>query len=307
MSDSVAVLMATRNGERFLDEQMRSLAGQSHPAIDLWISDDGSTDATHDILAEWRENWHKGALHQLTGPGRGFAENFRSLIINGRIDADYFAFCDQDDVWEPDKLTRALAWMKTQPPELPLLFCSRTMTISDAGMPTGQSPLFSRMPSFHNALVQSLAGGNTMVFNRVARERLAAASKRTDFVSHDWWTYLIVTGTGGLVHYSQCPLVRYRQHATNIVGSNTSWQAKWARLKRTFMGQFAVWTDINLTGLERSRDLLTPEATVVLDVFERARHGSATSRMRDIRQSGVYRQTRLGNLQLWSAVALGWT
>ena len=84
------------------------------------------------------------------------------------------------------------------------------------------SPLFRRPPSFRNALVQSLAGGNTMVLNRPARDLVALASRRARFVSHDWWAYLLVTGAGGAVHYSAKPLVRYRQHAHNLVGANTS-------------------------------------------------------------------------------------
>ena len=112
--------------------------------------------------------------------------------------------------------------MRTQDGSLPLLFCSRTLTITESGTPVGMSPLFRRTPSFRNALVQSLAGGNTMVLNRAARDIVALASRRARFVSHDWWAYLLVTGAGGVVHYSAKPLVRYRQHAQNLVGANTS-------------------------------------------------------------------------------------
>ncbi len=104
--------------------------------------------------------------HLSDGPRDGFAENFRALISNPAIEADYFAFCDQDDLWEPNKLETALAWMRTQDGSLPLLFCSTDATITESGTPIGMSPLFRRNPSFRNALVQSLAGGNTMVLNR---------------------------------------------------------------------------------------------------------------------------------------------
>ena len=111
---STAILLATRNGAAFLDEQLASIAGQSVEAIDVWVSDDGSTDATPALLAAWRERWSKGRFEVLEGPQKGFSENFRSLITNPGIAADYYAFCDQDDIWEHDKLARAIRWIEAQ-------------------------------------------------------------------------------------------------------------------------------------------------------------------------------------------------
>lgn len=301
----VAVLMATCNGAAFVDEQLRSVLWQSHPFIDVWVSDDGSTDTTPQILADWATRWHKGLFIRLDGPRKGFAENFRKLICQDEIEADYFAFCDQDDLWEPEKLERALDWMRGQDQSLPLLFCSRTCNVSERGDDIGRSPLFRRAPSFQNALVQSLAGGNTMVFNRAARDVLARASRRASFVSHDWWTYLLVTGSGGLVEYSPVPLVRYRQHGRNQVGANTSWRARLSRLQRLLAGQFAAWTDCNLQGLESNRDLMTQEAVRSLQYLASTRSGHALSRLVSLHRSGAYRQTAAGNLVLWGATFFG--
>ena len=210
----VAVLLGTKNGAAFIGEQLASLMAQSHSLIDLWVSDDGSTDGTIAIIeSSWKSRWQKGRLTLVTGPCQGFPANFRSMIVDPRIEADYYAFCDQDDIWEPDRLERAVRWMQTLGPEIPLLFCSRTATMTETGDTIGYSPLFRRRPSFRNAMVQSIAGGNTMMVNRAARDLLAKASSRTEFVSHDWWAYLIVTAAGGIVRYDLRPLVRYRQHA----------------------------------------------------------------------------------------------
>lgn len=301
----VAVLLATRNGEAFLDEQLQSLAGQTFPNIDLHASDDGSTDGTVARLRAWAGRWGRGSFGISRGPGQGFAENFRSLVIGTGMQADHFAFCDQDDIWEPRKLATAVEWLDAGDPGRPRLFCSRTLTVDSGGTPTGLSPLFSRPPSFRNALVQSLAGGNTMVFNRAAFELLRRASLRSGFVSHDWWAYLIVTGAGGEVNYCVDPLVRYRQHAANLVGANTSARARLDRIRRLLGGQFARWTDINLAGLSRNRDLLTPDARAVCDSFAGARGGPPTRRLRLLRASGVYRQTGWGSASLWFAIAAG--
>ncbi|MCA0029719.1 glycosyltransferase family 2 protein [Mesorhizobium sp. B263B2A] len=301
----IAVLMGTKDGAAFIDEQLQSLLVQSHPLIDLWVSDDGSVDGTIAIIEAWKPRWAKGRVTLLDGPRQGFAANFRSMIRDRRIDADCYAFSDQDDIWEPDRLESAVRWMQGFDAGSPLMFCSRTATMTETGSLVGRSPLFSRPPSFRNALVQSIAGGNTILLNRAARDLLARACARTGFVSHDWWAYLIVTGAGGVVHYDPRPLVRYRQHAANLVGANVSWQARVSRLGRLFKGEFAGWTDLNLAGLAVNRDLLTPDAATCLDLFASARRGNLFQRLRALRKSGVYRQTFAGTLGLYLAFVLG--
>jgi glycosyltransferase involved in cell wall biosynthesis len=296
--------MATYNGAAFLDEQFVSLHAQSHPWIDIVISDDGSTDGTRQILGKWEEKWEKGRFLVRRGPGRGFAENFRSLIIDPAIDAGYFAFCDQDDLWEPEKLEIAVSRLSGVASGMPALFCSRTLTITEAGEAVGASPLFAKRPSFRNALVQSLAGGNTMVFNLSAHSLMQRASVRSGFVSHDWWAYLLVSGAGGEVFYCRRPLVRYRQHGSNQVGANTSMQARYSRLKRMLRGQFREWSDENLAGLEANADLLAPEALLILARFREARRAPLPRRLLDLGRSGVYRQTVSGNIGLYAAVLM---
>jgi hypothetical protein len=228
------------------------------------------------------------------------------LICNEEIAAEYFAFCDQDDIWEPDKLERAVRWMEEgQDAARPLLFCSRTLTVTENGTPVGHSPLFRRLPSFRNALVQSIAGGNTMLLNRAARDLVALASSGTGFVSHDWWAYMIVTGAGGTVHYSATSFVRYRQHGGNVVGANNSWWARLIRLRSLFRGRFARWNEQNIDGLERNRDLLTPDALMVLDAFAQARRRNILSSALFLRRSGVYRQTFASTALLRVSVLVG--
>jgi glycosyltransferase involved in cell wall biosynthesis len=305
-SGSIAILLATRNGAAFLDEQLVSLAAQKAGVIDVWVSDDGSTDDTLAILAAWKERWRRGRFEVLKGPEKGFSENFRSLVTNRAIEADYYAFCDQDDIWDDDKLEKATGWIEAQAKDMPLLYCSRTMNVSQSGVPLGPSPLFARRPSFRNALVQSIAGGNTMVMNRRARSVLADASERTGFVSHDWWAYQIVTGVGGVVKYCPEPSVRYRQHDGNQVGANTSWRARHVRLKMLLRGQFSEWTAANLTSLGLCRDMLTPDARAALDLLAKVHGGKGLSRLYALKRSGAYRQTLVGNIMLWVAAAAGW-
>ncbi len=301
----VSVLLATYNGAPFLSEQLASIESQTYPAIDIWVSDDGSTDATRDLLETWRRKWSKGTFTVLSGPCKGYAENFRSLIVNPDIVSDYYAFSDQDDHWEPAKLAASVDWIENNSPAKPSLFCSRTLAVTDEGSVIGPSPLFSRPPGFRNALTQSLAGGNTMLYNRAAHLVLAEASRRSDFVSHDWWIYLIISGTGGAVHYSPEMLVRYRQHVNNQFGSNVGIMARVRRLRLLLKGQLGEWTELNMKGLARNRDLLTKEAVRAYELFDRTRRAGPFGRLYYLVRSGAYRQTFLDQLGLYVAAFLG--
>jgi glycosyltransferase involved in cell wall biosynthesis len=300
----LAVLMATRNGRRFLDDQLASIAAQDWGEVDVWASDDGSTDGTAEALAEWAAGWRRGGFEVLSGPVAGFAANFRSLLINSEVDGDLVAFCDQDDIWLPDK-TRAAAEALAPHGERPALYCTRTLVVDEGGAALHASPCFRRKPTFRNALVQSIGGGNTMVLNRAGHHLLREAARRTDFVSHDWFSYLVVTGAGGAVVYSPEPRVRYRQHGGNLVGSNRGIGPWLDRLGEAFRGRFTSWNDRNLAALEACRPLLTPDAIETMERFSRARSRSMLAGAFDLARSGVYRQTLVGQMSLYAACLLG--
>lgn len=300
----LAVLMATYNGASFIDEQLRSIDQQTWPTIDLWASDDGSTDGTPNALERWAAYWSKGVFTRVPGPSRGFAANFRSLLVNPKVDADYVAFCDQDDVWLAEKTQVAVDALAAQGCR-PALYCARTIITDAGGQELSRSPLFRRPPDFANALVQSIGGGNTMVLNRAAYELVRKAAARTSFVSHDWFAYLIVTGAGGHVTYDETPHVRYRQHGKNLVGSNQGWGARLARIKAAFGGRFTLWNDDNVAALDACRDLLTPAAAEIFERFRQARTGPLPDRLVNLWRSGVYRQTALGQVSLYAAGLLG--
>jgi len=299
---SVAILLATMNGQNFLSEQLDSIESQAHAKWTIWASDDGSIDGTRTILRQYQCRLGVDKLTVLEGPGRGFVNNFLSLACNSSIQSDFYAFADQDDVWQADKLTRALDWFKTAPCDLPILYCARTLTVNENNQITGMSPLFSKPSSFANALVQNIGGGNTMVFNYRACELLRIAGADVRVASHDWWAYLIVTGCGGIVHYDPIPTVHYRQHGGNILGSNNNLASKWTRIKMLFQGGFKEWMEKNKTALGVMQEKLTLESASRLAEFERVGQGHVLSRLLSLKRSGVYRQTFFGNLGLVVAV-----
>ncbi|TDH39454.1 glycosyltransferase family 2 protein [Pseudohoeflea suaedae] len=292
--------MATYNGAQYIEEQLKSLETQTWPSVDVVISDDGSTDRTLEILEAFSRRWKKGRVTIARGPQAGFAENFRSLINGADVRGPYVCFSDQDDIWREEKLTEAVNWLAAQPIPMPALFCGRTQLFPDPGRHS-MSPPFSRPPVFRNALVQSIAGANTMVMNRAAFELLRTASARTSFASHDWWTYLLVTGAGGRVFFSQVPYVLYRQHEGNLVGANTTLSSRITRLRMLFNGRFRRWTDLNLAALDLCIDLLSDDNRKCLSTFRQARDRSLHLRMLNLWRSGVYRQTVFGQASLYAA------
>lgn len=104
----VAILLCTYNGARFLAEQLESLEYQTHQNWVVIASDDGSTDLTLEILQQYQAKWPSGKLTIRGGPQKGFSQNFLSLACDPEIKANYYAFCDQDDVWLPEKLEIAV-------------------------------------------------------------------------------------------------------------------------------------------------------------------------------------------------------
>ena len=299
----VAILMCTKNGEKFLDEQLKSIADQTHTNWTLFVSDDVSTDKTRDILERFGQNRLQRVVVR-NGPEKGACANFLSLATDPTIDADYYAFSDQDDIWHPDKLRRALNWLTSVPEGIPGLYCGRTELMSADGKAYGLSPLFTRPPAFENALVQSLGGGNTMVFNHSTKKLLERVG-RLDVVLHDWWLYLLVSAAGGMIRYDPQPMLKYRQHRYNLIGSNLGWHARFIRIHMMLGGRFHDWNATNIAALSRvPKHLIKPQNRTVLKLFAKATTASLLKRLIYLQRSGVYRQTLLGNFGLIAAAII---
>jgi glycosyltransferase involved in cell wall biosynthesis len=297
----VAILLCTYQGQRYLATQLASFEAQTYSNWKVWASDDGSQDDTRSILEQYQQKWSADRLSIHCGPAAGFATNFLSLTCNPDVDADYYAFSDQDDVWELGKLARAVTWLQSVPPDVPALHCSRTRLVDAHDTEIGLSPLFARPPSFANALMQNIAGGNTMMFNHAARELLKEAGPHLSVATHDWWVYMVVTGCGGRVFYDTEPSLRYRQHDDNLVGMNSTWMSRLRRLRMLWKGSFRQWNDAHVAALLKLQHKLTPQNLETLNRFVRARQMSLIPRLIHIKRSGVYRQTLMSNLGLIAA------
>lgn len=300
----VAILICTYNGQKYLSEQLESFATQAYPHWEVWASDDGSSDDTIAILRGFQKIWGEDRLKIQSGPKKGFAANFLSITCDIAIQADFYAYSDQDDIWESNKILRAVEWLSKTPDHVPALYCSRTRLVDADNNEIGLSPLFTRRPSFSNALVQNIGGGNTMVFNNAARKLLCEAGCNMDLVAHDWWVYLVVSSCGGTVFYDSHSEIRYRQHGENQIGSNIGWLARIMRIRLLLRGRFQKWNDQNIHALQQIRSNMTPENRRIFDEFSKARRSWFLFRLFGIKRCNVYRQTFLGNIGLIVAIFL---
>lgn len=301
----LAILMGTYEGQEYFGQQLESIIAQNYKGWKLWVSDDSAGSEMREVLGQYRESF-SGRLSYNVGPRDGVVANYLSLACHPDIVARYYAFADQDDIWDEDKLERALAWLRTISEDQPALYCSRVRLVDEKGLPVGVSPLFAKAPAFSNALVQSIAGGNTMVFNDAARKLLVRAGCNADVVVHDWWVYIVVTGCGGVVRYDAQPSLSYRQHAGNLIGGNFTLRALLERMAGAFlMGTHRKWNDKNVLAVQQIRDCLTSENAARFDLFSASRHRWFWPRLMGALRSGIHRQTIRGNMSLAALVVLG--
>jgi glycosyltransferase involved in cell wall biosynthesis len=298
----VTVLLATYNGAAFLDEQLVSLAAQNVERLDIIASDDGSIDETVAILGDWKARWTKGVFTVVAGPRQGVTENFRSLLLRPDIEGEYVAFCDQDDVWDRDKLSAGIGAIAGEPG--PALYGSRTRLVDAELRPIGTSRLFGHEPEFRNAIVQNITGGNTMVLNRTGFELVAESTRRTSFATHDWWCYLIVSGAGGRVHYDPVPRIAYRQHAHNLVGANRGARAWSKRASMTMRGEFARRNEANIAALDRCSDLLSDDARTIVEGFRHIRTSGPLESLRLLYAKRIHRRPFGAHLGLVMSILL---
>ncbi len=297
--DPITVLMATCNGAAYLEQQLRSITIQSRPPTQMIISDDGSTDETPDILARFI-NSAPFPVTVITGPQKGVAQNM--LALQALAPQGYVAFADQDDVWMPDKLSRAVAALSKTPASRPALYTARRI-ITDADMnPRGITKPPHRGTGFANALVQNIAPGNTIMLNPAALALAQSAARDLQTRTprfHDWWLYQLVTGTGGEIVFDQTPAVYYRQHKGNYLGAGKGIVKKLNRLKAAFDGTYHKWLLEQALALECSSTRLTEESHNRLALFLQTLKGTHNFR----HPLQVYRQSIPEQLMLKLALS----
>lgn len=248
VKNNIAILMATYNGAGYLREQLDSLLNQSCQDWVLYIHDDGSSDTTPDILNEYADI-HPEKIKILTYPGQGGAcRNFLSLLE--RVHARYYMFCDQDDVWMPDKIglsLSAIQEVETCNPGKAIVLCTDLMVVDEKLRLIHES--FNEMgkiyphylKSFNDYCAVNIATGCTMIFNDTAKK--STPNYNRNIRMHDAWVTLATVASGGIVITIPQKTVQYRQHRGNVIGApdlkGRSWLAKTLDIKSNIKANIA--------------------------------------------------------------------
>ncbi|MDP2783281.1 MAG: glycosyltransferase family 2 protein [Sulfurimicrobium sp.] len=221
----VLILMATYNGSEFIEEQLASLRAQTYADWRLWVRDDGSTDGTVESIRRCAAQDERVCLLEPDGVRKGAGGSFSSLLERFAPEADYLMFCDQDDVWLPNKIEITLAGMRALEArfgvESPLLIHT-DLSVTDRELNVVATSFWRfqglnpEVKGLGRLLAQNNVTGCTMMVNRALAA--LASPVPSQAIMHDWWLAVVAAAFGQIGHVPQ-PTMLYRQHGANDTGA----------------------------------------------------------------------------------------
>lgn len=228
---TVIIMMSTYNGERYLGEQLESIYNQKTKVnIELYIRDDGSSDKTLQIIDKWKEFLN---INFIQGKNVGPAKSFWELMQNVPLDADFYAFSDQDDVWDSNKIECAISSLEGS--VIPTLYFSNSR-MTDENLNYLNYNTLTKEPilTIPSQIVCGNAQGCTMMLNKEAMIVLRDLNVR-DIPMHDWIIMLHILAIGKVI-YDPIPRMSYRQHDNNVIGKSN--KTTYQKIKMTYR----LWT-----------------------------------------------------------------
>ena len=262
MMQSVLVLMATYNGEKYLEEQLNSLFNQKHVKVSVLVRDDGSSDSTQSILEKWKSNTD---LNWYTGEHLNVKYGFLDLMARAAtMEYDYYAFCDQDDVWDDDKLFFALQMLKKIVAEKEVLYYCGQRLVNEKLNLIAMHEL-NRKRTLYARFMLNDAAGCTMVFNR-ALLMMVNKYKPQYLLMHDAWVVKVCLAVGGKVIVDPQAHMSYRQHGNNTLGLRKDFVSK---LKRAiaYINQQKVQAQLQELNEGYGQQLIPEYAAIIADVL----------------------------------------
>jgi glycosyltransferase involved in cell wall biosynthesis len=243
-AETVDIVVALFNGAAYLDELLASLKGQHHSAWRLWVRDDGSTDATLEIVRRHASSDARMVLLESSGQRLGPTAGFGWLLERVPSASRYVMFADQDDVWLPTKIAQTLTAMHAAEAagSGPVLVHT-DLAVVDARLREIDSSFWRYADvkpgsvSLRRLMVQNVVTGATVMMNRALRELVVPVPSAA--VYHDWWCACVAAAFGRIVAVPEATIL-YRQHGANAVGARRERRPRWfevPRIAREAMGR----------------------------------------------------------------------
>ena len=197
---SVTIFLSTYNGERYLAEQIDSILSQKDVILSLYIRDDGSTDNTIQILERY-----KNKINIYRGNNIGVGNSFMQLLYYANANTMFYAFCDQDDIWLPNKLSNAIETLKTI--TRPTLYCSNQILIDSKSNKIGKRYSSPPNTTYMQILNKNMVSGCTMVWNKSLHLLLNNPERRpsSNLLQkriHDVWVAMVASVVGKIIYYN---------------------------------------------------------------------------------------------------------
>lgn len=220
MKSRVNIVVSTYNGEKYIKEQMDSLLAQDYDNIRIYVRDDESSDNTLKILRQYEK---QGDICVIQGKNKGFSASFFNVLEYAK-EGEYWAFCDQDDIWFPEKISLAVKWLDAQNQNQPLLYYSLSEMFDENGVLGLQEPPKNSL-CFRRAMTGTFGVGFSMVVNKRLRDEMLKCDP--DKVhSHDWLAGAIALGFGKIYVESKI-CARYRRLETSVTKISFTKKIKW--------------------------------------------------------------------------------
>ena len=252
---TVAIILATYNGQVWIHEQIQSVIAQTHSCWRLFIRDDLSTDCTQGLAQSY--SLADSRITVLPPPlvrsGSAAANFLATLMLLQPQNYDFIAFCDQDDIWVPDKLTRAVATMKEASADA----YSCDLIAFNNEKKTAQYIAKNPQQSIQDYLFQGASAGCTYVLSRKAVELVCQKLSQSQSMnladkSHDWLVYAICRSHGLTWKHDASAQVFYRQHSSNVYGAMQQWTGALKKLRLMRSGWYRRHILWNAGFLQRS-------------------------------------------------------
>lgn len=235
MTKPIRILLASHNGEKYLPPMIDSILAQDEPDFQLILSDDGSADGSEAILGAYARRHPDKILHYRAGIRFGSAQKHFLHLLQTFPDGGYTMFCDQDDVWHPDKLRKSRALMERTEgaEEAPTLIHTDLKVVDESLKEIAPSfcrysGLDGRRMQLNRLLVQNVVTGCTVMINRALVSLACTAQPSDAVVMHDWWLALLAAACGRTAFLPE-PTVDYRQHGANTVGARNVYAPEYLR------------------------------------------------------------------------------
>ena len=230
----VTVLMATYNGEKYIKEQIESILRQVDVTVNLLIRDDGSNDNTINIIKEFADTYSNIKL--LSGHNIGVAMNFIELLRQSE-ECEFYAFADQDDIWDENKLLAAVTLLNKDKYHGAKLYCCKVRDVDASGIEYGiVDNKIKIADTLGKALIFSNAQGSTMVFNNQLKQLILKATPNFKNLNilHDAWIHKVCLAVGGKVIIDLEPHMGYRVHGENVMARTPANNSIFRKLHRLF-------------------------------------------------------------------------